>query len=677
MSFGSGRLPAGRGSLSTSSRQSGGVYNRGMREPSFDVRPQSDGQRRSLSGGADHSQLGSRVVIAVVIATVVLVSIVARLFFVELAWGDDFREQAQAQRTVKQTMVAHRGAITDRSGKELAFTMQAKTLTVSPVVLRRELAEQARNELSARYEIPADTVDNGEVNDLLEQKLQKMARGIPQIVKDSKATDHASYSERSILDKLHANSNYEVLVRNVDPVVAQTAAEAFHGVAADPQPLRIYPNGAIGENVLGRVGMDGTGQYGFEEWGDEWLHGSNGIQSQEISTHGETIPGTFKEERVKRDGSQVQLTLDVDLQTYVQQQVEQSMKNSLAKGINVVVLDAKSGEVLAMANDSTSNPNEDYAKEERAGKRNDNPSISTPFEPGSVAKVITAAGTIEEGLTRPDEVLHVPGSIEMAGVTVSDAWDHGIVPYTTTGIFGKSSNVGTLMLAQRLGEERFDSYLKKFGIGESTGIELLGESQGLVPELEDWSGGSFANLPIGQGMSWTALQLASVYQTLANGGVRIPPRIVKSVTDPDGAEITVSSPGKKTRVVSEQTARTVVDMFRATTQSDPTGAQSGTAPTAAVQGYQTSGKTGTAQKVDPQTGAYSLSRYWITFAGLAPANDPRFVVAIMMDEPQRSSDGTGGQSAGPLFKEIASWILNRDNIPLSPPMEGQLILQAQ
>lgn len=676
MTFGSGRPPAGRGSLSTSSQRFHGGHVGRARETAFGT------QSRKSRGNAwdfrknDHSQLQSRVVVVSIITTVVLALIVGRLLFVEVAWGDRFRAQAQTQRSVKQTVVAHRGAITDRSGKELAFTMQAKTLTVSPVVLRKELAEQTKNELVTRYGVSADTLDSGEISEAVEQKLQKMARGIPQMVKDSKATDHSSYSERSILEKLHADTNYEVLVRNVDPVVAQTVAETFHGVAADSQPLRIYPNGAIGENVLGRVSMDGNGQYGFEEWGDEWLHGLDGIQSQEISTHGEMIPGTFQEERAKRDGAQAQLTLDADLQTYVQQQVEQSMKNSRAKGMNVVVLDAKSGEVLAMANDSTSNPNEDYAEEQKAGKRNDNPSISAPFEPGSVAKVITAAGTIEEGLTRPDEVLQVPGSIEMAGVTVSDAWDHGVVPYTTTGIFGKSSNVGTLMLAQRLGEERFNSYLKKFGIGQSTGVELLGESQGLVPELEDWSGGSFANLPIGQGMSWTALQLASVYQTIANGGVRIQPRIVKSVTDPEGNRIAVSTPPEKTRVVSEQTARTVVNMFRATTQSDPTGVQSGTAPTAGVQGYQVSGKTGTAQKVDPDTGAYSLSRYWITFAGLAPANDPRFVVAIMMDEPQRSSDGTGGQSAGPLFKEIASWILNRDNIPLSPPQEGQLILQA-
>ncbi len=178
-------------------------------------------------------------------------------------------------------------------------------------------------------------------------------------------------------------------------------------------------------------------------------------------------------------------------------------------------------------------------------------------------------------------------------------------------------------------------------------------------------------------MSWTTLQMASVYQALANGGERIEPRILNEVTGPDGGVREEAEP-ERTRVVSEETAEATIDMFRATTQVDPSGVQSGTAPNAGIEGYQTSGKTGTAQKVDPDTGAYSNSQYWVTFAGVAPADDPRFVVAVMVDEPQRGvmDGGGGGQSADPIFHEIASWLLNRDNIPPSPPMEGQLILQA-
>jgi len=260
----------------------------------------------------------------------------------------------------------------------------------------------------------------------------------------------------------------------------------------------------------------------------------------------------------------------------------------------------------------------------------------------------------------------------MAGVTVRDAWDHGNVNYTTTGIFGKSSNVGTLMIAQLVGEDTYAQYLDKFGIGKPTGIELPTESAGLLPAREQWSGGTFANLPIGQGMSWTLLQMASVYQAIANGGERIEPRIIDSVTAPDGTVIDQPEPAR-TRVVSKHTAATVLDMFQAVTQSDPTGVNRGTAPDAAIPGYQVSGKTGTAQQVDPVTHAYSNSDYWITFAGIAPSNDPRFVIALMLDDPERGVHGGGGQTAAPLFKDIASWLIERDNVTPVPPGEPHVL----
>ena len=232
------------------------------------------------------------------------------------------------------------------------------------------------------------------------------------------------------------------------------------------------------------------------------------------------------------------------------------------------------------------------------------------------------------------------------------------------------------MLAEKLGEDKFDQLLTGFGVGRATGIELPSESEGLLPQRAQWSGGTFANLPIGQGMSVTLLQMAGIYQTIANGGERIAPRIISEVRDGHGAVVAQPEP-ERTRVVSEETARTVVNMFRAVTQSDSSGLQQGTGSQAAVKGYQIAGKTGTAQQVDAATGAYSHSKYWITFAGIAPADDPRFVVALMLDNPQRGVHGEGGQSAAPLFHDIASWLLNRDNVPPSPPMEGQLVLQVQ
>lgn len=612
---------------------------------------------------------------AIIIVVVIVLALVGRLGWVQVVWGPELSLAAEEQRTRVYNDPARRGQITDHDGHELAYTMQARSLTVSPNLLRDELRQQEELDM----EVAGETADlnpqqlDEELTTRVEDTLTEMSEEIPRMIEESGA-EAGEVDSEEILDKLHADSQYEVLVRNVDPDVAAAIAANFHGVAADHQDIRQYPNGAVAQNVLGKVSMDGQGQFGFEASADPLLSGVDGRSTEDVSADGQVIPGSLRDVVPAVDGSDVALTLDLDLQTYVQQQLEQAKENSLAESASAVVLDAKTGEVLSMANSDTINPNGDLNEQLEQGKEFGAPSISHPFEPGSVAKVITAAAALEEGVTSPDEVLQVPGSIEMAGVTVNDAWQHGVVPMTTTGVFGKSSNVGTLMLAQRLGEEKFAEYLKKFGVGQPTGIELPNESAGLLPPLEQWSGGTFANLPIGQGMSITTLQMASMFQTLANGGERIEPRIVQEVTAPDGEVIEQEEP-ETTRVVSPETARTTVDMFRSVVQSDPTGQQQGTAPGADVEGYQISGKTGTAQKVDPETGAYSDSEYWITFAGIAPADDPRFVVAIMLDEPERGTDGGAGGTAAPLFNNIASWLLDRDNIPLSPPMEGQLTLQ--
>lgn len=662
---------------------------------------------------------------ATVVVVIAVAALIGRLGWVQVVWGPALAEQAHEQRARVYVEPARRGEITDRSGTPMAYTMQARSLTVSPDLLRKELREQDFNEM--RAEGATEGLSEEEVarrlDDSVEKTLQEMADQIPEMIaasssddaetpgaadsdKDSDKDDKDKDSEKDsdkkdsekddksdkdkdgrkdagevdsdeILDKLHADTHYEVLVRNVDPDVATEIAARFHGVAADHQDVRQYPNGAVGDNVVGRVSMDGQGQFGLEASADATLTGINGRTTEDVSTDGQVIPGTLRDAVPAQDGESVSLTLDLELQTYVQQLLEQAKANSGAKSAEAVVLDAHTAEVLAMANTGTIDPNGDVEKQVEQGKDFENPTISAPYEPGSVAKIMTASAAIEEGKTTPDEVHQVPGSIDMAGVTVRDAWDHGTVPYTTTGIFGKSSNVGTLMLAQRVGEDKFADYLNRFGIGQPTGVELPNESAGLLPTREQWSGGTFANLPIGQGMSVTALQMAGIFQALANGGERVESRIIREVTGPDGQVREQEAPAT-TRVVSPETARTVIDMFRAVTQEDPSGAQQGTGANGAIEGYQTSGKTGTAQKVDPNTGAYSMSDFWITFGGVVPADNPRYVIAVMVDDPDRGVEpgGSGGQSAAPIYRDIGSWLLNRDNVPLSKPMEGKLILQA-
>ncbi|PTR32196.1 cell division protein FtsI (penicillin-binding protein 3) [Rhodococcus sp. OK519] len=560
--------------------------------------------------------------------------------------------EAANQRTTTVTLPAVRGTVVDRSGNKLAYTLDAKALTFQPVAERKRLAEAH-----------AKDPDKPEPD----ARLEKIAKGIHERLGDT-------VSESDLLDKLRSDDSFVYLARSVDPAIAADIGDEFQEVGLERQDIREYPGGSLAANVVGATGWDGHGLLGLEASLDSTLAGQDGSETHDRGSDGAVIPGSRRDLTEAVDGATVELTLDSDLQYYVQQQTQQAKDLSGAKNASVVVLDAKTGEVLAMTNDGTFNPAIGVGNNPRTAQMGNLP-VSSPFEPGSVNKIVTAAAAIEYGLTTPDEVLQVPGTIQMAGVSVKDAWAHGVVPFTSTGVFGKSSNVGTLMLAERIGEERFADMLHRFGLGQVTDVGLPGESAGNVPALEDWSGGTFANLPIGQGLSMTLLQMTGVYQAIANDGERISPRIVKSVVEADGTRTDTERP-EPVRVISEETSRTVRDMFRSVTQKDPMGYQQGTGPQAAVEGYQITGKTGTAQQVDPACRCYSNSNYWITFAGIAPADDPRYVVGIMLDAPSRGIDGGGGQSAAPLFHNIASWLLQRDSVPMSPDPGRRLVLQA-
>ncbi|MGE2736942.1 peptidoglycan D,D-transpeptidase FtsI family protein [Mycolicibacterium vaccae] len=584
-----------------------------------------------------------------------LVIAAAQLFSLQVPRAEGLRAQAAGQLKVTDIEPAIRGAIVDRNEDKLAFTIEARALTFQPVRVRKDLEEAAKK----AEETGATAPDP-------DQRLKDIADEVS--LRLGGKPDSAA-----ILKKLRSNETFVYLARAVDPSITDAIREKFPEVGAERQDLRQYPGGSLAANIIGGIDWDGHGLLGLEDSLDAVLAGTDGSITYDRGSDGVVIPGSYRNRHDAVDGSTVMLTIDDDIQFYVQQQVQLAKDASGAKNVSAVVLDAKSGEVLAMSNDNTFNPAQDLSRQEH--RQLGNPSVSSPFEPGSVNKIVTAATAIEMGLTRPDEVLQVPGSINMGGVTVGDAWDHGVMPYTTTGIFGKSSNVGTLMLAQRVGPERFAEMLTKFGLGQRTGVGLPGESAGLVPPIDQWSGSSFANLPIGQGLSMTLLQMAGMYQAIANDGVRIPPRILKATVGPDGTRTDEPRP-EGVRVVSAETARTVRDMFRSVVQRDPRGIQQGTGPQAAVEGYQIAGKTGTAQQINPACGCYYSDVYWITFAGMAPSDDPRYVVGVMMDAPHRAADGSPGSSAAPLFHNIASWLLQRDNVPLSADPGAPLILQA-
>ncbi|MFI8590228.1 peptidoglycan D,D-transpeptidase FtsI family protein [Dietzia maris] len=578
----------------------------------------------------------------------IMVIALVKLFWVQTLGGTELAARAESQRQVHEVLPATRGAIVDLNGDPIAFTREARDLSIQPLV------EQRNAEVRRELDSTKPTWD---------ELVEEIADEFETVLGDAVDRDE-------IEAKLTSEGGFTYLVRNVDVTLANAITREYPMIGAERVDIREYPGGALAANVVGATTKSDEGKLiglqGIEAHFNDELDGEDGRQTFDRAQDNTVIPGTLRNVTEPRDGDTIRLTLDADLQWHVQKAIQTAKDTSGAEAASAVVLDARTGEVRAMANDNTFNPAVGVGAELERGADLGNPAITSPFEPGSVQKIITAAAAIEAGLTDPNEVHSVDGSIRMEGVTVSDAWQHGPTPYTTTGIFGKSSNVGTLMLAQRVGKEPFSEYLDRFGLGQRSGIELAGESEGLVPDLQNWQGGTFANLPIGQGLSMTTLQMAGIYQTIANDGVRVPPRIVAERVGPDGERTETERPEGE-RVISTETARTVRDMFRSVVQSGGTG------PQAAVAGYQISGKTGTAQQIDPGCSCYSNSRYWITFSGILPADDPRYVIAIMLDAPSR---GVLGASAAPLFHDIASWLVNRDNIPPSAPAP-ELVLQAR
>ncbi|MQA07085.1 MAG: cell division protein FtsI [Pseudonocardiaceae bacterium] len=556
--------------------------------------------------------------------------------------------RAEQQRATAMEIPAERGSIVDRNGVKLAFSMDVVSLAWRPKAMRAQWDAQARKSPNAP--------DYNERTEQIAGYMKKVLGN--QVDRDE------------ILNELRDDVTFTYLVHNVEPTKARKITTRFAEMETEKRALREYPGGELASNVVGAANwrMEDKdvrkhnlhGLSGLESARDNDLAGIPGRKLADTAEGSDSvvIPGTERNIQPATPGSDLALTLDSDMQYTLQRQLTDYAKQARARSASAVVMDAKTSEVYALANDKTFDPND----LETANPDNmNNTAVTTPYEPGSVNKVITASAAIEHGVAEPREVIQVPGSLQVSDHVVHDAWAHGTLGMTLTGVFAKSSNIGTLLTAQKVGEQRFADMLRKFGLGVRTGIGLPGESPGSVPPRSQWSGSTFGNLPIGQGLSMTLLQMAGMYQTIANDGVRVPPRLVDAEIKPGGVREEMPRP-PGVRVVKPQTAKTVRNMLRAVTQDQP-GQNSGTAPAAALQGYQVSGKTGTAQQVNPATGAYSSDKYWITFAGMLPADDPRFVVAIMLDQPETTLPQ--GHTAAPLFHDIASYIAQRYQIPLS------------
>lgn len=531
--------------------------------------------------------------------------------------GSAYASTGEKQRLEFETLKANRGAILDRNGSRLAYSVEAADVFADP------------------SQIPA-------------------AKRVTVATAVSKALA-LPYSE--VLLKISAKGRYVVLARAVDPTVAEAlkqtlAADELGGIASTRVQKRIYPGANIGAQVVGFLNADGIGQAGIEKSFDRQLTGKDGELIYEAS-NGIAIPAGYRKETPAQQGTTVTLTVDQDLQYMTQNLVDEYQAATGVPEIQAVVQDVKTGQVLAMVATPGYDPSQPGKSDVTALG---NPVVSDIIEPGSVNKVTTIGPALNEGVVTPSTVLTVDGKIQVADRVIKDAWVHGPINFTTTGIIAKSSNVGTIMVNEKLGGPLFYQYLQKFGVGQRTGIELPNESKGILADYGDWSGSQKGNVPIGQGVGMTVLQMASIYQTIANDGVRIPPRIVKSVTAPDGAVTTTKTP-TGVEVLSADTSAKLRTMLEAVV------GKGGTAPLAAVSGYRVGGKTGTAQRPNPNGGGYAGGGYFHTFSGMAPIENPRYVVAIAVTDP------TGGQYgnaiASKLFSQIMSSVLQKTATPPS------------
>ena len=541
----------------------------------------------------------------------------ARLVQLQGLDAPTYAAEAEQGRLRTVTLPAARGTITDHNGIALATTVAAVNVTSD----QTKVVDPAA---TAAVLAPVLQMDPT----VLREKLTGDAR----FVYLAKAVTPATWRKVSALD-------------HPDPDI-----EGLPGIYAEQTSKRVYPAGQVGANIVGFVGADGKGLGGIEYALDSTLAGRDGTATYELSAGGRRIPSGVDTERDAIPGTDVRLTLDRDIQYVAQKAIAKAVASAQAQSGTVVVYDPKSGDLLAVATAPTFDPNDPGAAP--AEDRGDRP-LNEAFEPGSTGKIITASALLQEGVIAPTTPIIVPNRLYRAGKSFKDFEEHGVEHLTYTGTIAKSSNIGTIKAAERLGNlKRLYPYLKKFGVGEPTGLGLPGEQSGEIPKPGDWSATSGYTMSFGQGYSVNTVQMAEVFATVANDGLRVSPRLVASTTGPDGA-VHQTPASKRTRVISPRTARTVRLMMETVL------GEGGTAPLARIPGYRVGGKTGTAQRFDPACGCYRGNT--LSFIGLAPADKPGVVVAVTLQAPKVAIGG--GFQGGPVFKQVASFALESLRIP--------------
>jgi cell division protein FtsI (penicillin-binding protein 3) len=532
-------------------------------------------------------------------------SIVAgRLFYLQIMDSPRLSALAAEQRLRTVALPAQRGSILASDGSELAISLDMQTIFANPRFVSDPQAAAAA------------------IAPILNLNAERLAA------------------------KLSKKSGFVYLARKVEPAVAEKVrALDIPGIDLMPEPKRFYPSGFLASQVLGFVGDDNSGLGGLEMEYDHLLQGNPGKVVMERDPGGRAIPSGRSSLQEPVEGQDLVLTIDKQIQFEAQAALQRAIEAWGAQGGTVVVMDPRTGNILAMANAPSFDPNDVRASTARDRK---NRAVTDIYEPGSVSKLITAAAALESGVTNPSEIFRVGDHLKIGAKTFKDSHDHPVENLSFAQVIQLSSNVGTIKVAERLGKLRLHDYLVKFGYGRVTGLGFPGESAGILPKPEKWWATSLGTISIGQGVAVTPLQMVQAYATVANDGVEAKPRLVQEVVDPDGNRQAVPQAAPR-RVIGKETARQLRDILVGVTEGDD-----GTGRAAAIPGYRVAGKTGTAQK--PRQGAAGYSGYVASFIGFAPAEDPKLVVGVILDNP---TPFLAGSTAAVTFREVMQFSLRR------------------
>ncbi|HEV6954940.1 MAG TPA: penicillin-binding transpeptidase domain-containing protein [Promicromonospora sp.] len=596
------------------------------RTPAPPARPARSRVARPLPPRPGRPEIRQRWLVGV--AAVVVLVFLVRLVHVQIIEGPSLAAQAEAKRTATAVTPAHRGDITDANGVVLATSVDRYTVVADPKAIK-DFRGAGR-----------PTVDGKEVQD--------GALGIAQLL-----APVLDVPKNELAAKLVGDSRYEVLAKNVVPEVQRAIAElkirAY--VRTDLTSRRTYPSGSVAGSLVGFVDEEQSGRGGLEAAYDDLLSGTEGQDTYERSLDGLRIPAAGQKSVPAVPGHDVQLSLVHDIQWKAEDAVNEAKRKTGAEYGVAIVQDTRTGEVVALADSGAVDPNDRSTAAVAAGSR----AVKDVFDPGSTGKVITMAAALEGGHWTPESKFTVPYSFTTPnGQTFHDSHHHPTQRLTLTGVLAQSSNTGTVQVGEKISLQERQDYLKKFGFGQPTGLGLPGESVGLMPpdDVADWDGRTRYTVLFGQGLSVNAMQATSVFSTVANGGVRMTPTLLKGSTSPEGTWTPVDRPAGQ-RVISEETADTLLRMMEAVTE------EGGTGVSAAVPGYRVAGKTGTAQMPTGRGGW----TYMASFIGVAPADDPRYTVAVFLKSPRSSI--FGGDVAAPVFSDIMGFTLQKMDVPPS------------